>query len=310
MRESSALRYAEFCGDAAFSRYCRAGQVRLLAINETESVGPAMARYFASKLWQGEAHFMQIDAHTWFADEWDAQLVAMLRRAPSDKPVLSTYPPAPVREAVPPGAGPRMCASEFSKSPVEASIVRLGASQRYPTPGAAAGADAAPVPYAPFVAAGFFVAPARFLAEVPFDPFLPWVFMGEEISLSTRLWTHGWDIFAPPTNVVAHEYRPGRLGLPKFWETVARVFNRPGFNTPLMLLVIERVKSMVGYPESAPARLADPSVLAHLDDYGLGTQRPLADFLEMVNIDMASKKAGAAEWCEQGVTPPYYLSRS
>ena len=72
MRETSALRYAEFCGDAAFSRYCRAGQVRLLAINETESVGPAMARYFASKLWQGEAHFMQIDAHTWFADEWDA----------------------------------------------------------------------------------------------------------------------------------------------------------------------------------------------------------------------------------------------
>ena len=99
MRGSSALRYAEFCGDAAFSRYCRAGQVRLLAINETESVGPAMARYFASKLWQGEAHFMQIDAHTWFADGWDAQLVAMLRRAPSDKPVLSTYPPAPVREA-------------------------------------------------------------------------------------------------------------------------------------------------------------------------------------------------------------------
>ena len=57
------------------------GQVRLLAINETESVGPAMARYFASKLWQGEAHFMQIDAHTWFADEWDAQAIAALLRA-------------------------------------------------------------------------------------------------------------------------------------------------------------------------------------------------------------------------------------
>ena len=67
--------------------------MRLLAINETESVGPAMARYFASKLWQGEAHFMQIDAHTWFADEWDAQLVAMLRRAPSDKPPPWKRPP-------------------------------------------------------------------------------------------------------------------------------------------------------------------------------------------------------------------------
>ena len=32
--------------------------------------------------------------------------------------------------------------------------------------------------YAPFVAAGFFFGSASFLHEVPFDPFLPWIFMG------------------------------------------------------------------------------------------------------------------------------------
>ena len=51
---------AEFCADPAFARYCAAGQVRLLSVNETESVGPAMARYFASKLWMGESYFMQV----------------------------------------------------------------------------------------------------------------------------------------------------------------------------------------------------------------------------------------------------------
>ena len=165
----------------------------------------------------------------------------------------------------------------------------------------AADADAAPVPYAPFVAAGFFVAPARFLAEVPFDPFLPWVFMGEEISLSTRLWTHGWDIFAPPTNVVAHEYRPGPSPAQVSGERSRGVFNRPGFNTPLMLLVIERVKSMVGYPESAPARLADSSVLAHLDDYGLGTlgaaARGPSRWSTSTSCVLASR--GAASWCRR-----------
>ncbi len=30
------------------------------------------------------------------------------------------------------------------------------------------------------------------LQEVPFDPELPYLFMGEELLYSARLWTHGW----------------------------------------------------------------------------------------------------------------------
>lgn len=32
-------------------------------------------RYMASKLWQGETYFMQIDAHSLFVPGWDAALV-------------------------------------------------------------------------------------------------------------------------------------------------------------------------------------------------------------------------------------------
>ena len=35
--------------------------------------------------------------------------------------------------------------------------------------------------YAPFVAAGFFFGSAQLLYDVPFDPLLPWIFMGEEV---------------------------------------------------------------------------------------------------------------------------------
>ena len=57
-----------------------------------------------------------------------------------------------------------------------------------------------------------------FATVVPFDPFLPWIFMGEEIIMSTRLWTSGYDIFSPSQSVVGHMY--GRQHQPKFWETV------------------------------------------------------------------------------------------
>jgi hypothetical protein len=42
--------------------------------------------------------------------------------------------------------------------------------------------------------------------------------------LSLRSWTHGWDIYAPRKDYFAHQYRPGSMGLPKFWESLNRVF--------------------------------------------------------------------------------------
>ena len=74
--------------------------------------------------------------------------------------------------------------------------------------------------YSPFVAGGFFFAQAQLLSEVPFDPLLPWIFMGEEISLSARLWTSGYDFFSPTVNVLNHYYV--RRHYPKFWESVNR----------------------------------------------------------------------------------------
>ena len=68
------------------------------------------------------------------------------------------------------------------------------------------------VPYqAAYIAARFFFTRAEFLTDVPFDPYLPWVFMEEEIALSIRAWTHGWSIYAPRFNYIAHQYRPGRI---------------------------------------------------------------------------------------------------
>ena len=52
----------EFCGNPEFAHHCAAGRVRVLYVNESEALGPAMARYYASKLWAGESFFMQARA--------------------------------------------------------------------------------------------------------------------------------------------------------------------------------------------------------------------------------------------------------
>lgn len=281
---------AEFC---ASSLWC--DRVRLLAVNESESLGPAFARFLASKLWFGEEFFVQIDAHVWFVQDWDRKLVAELRSTPSfPKSVLSAYPP-PHEGGWQSRVSSKLCAFEFSTSPVESQIIRIGpvpAHQRS-TP-----------PRASFVAAGFFATHASFLSVAPFDPFLPFCFMGEEILLSARFWTNGFDIYAPTTNLCAHEYRPGRLGLPKFWETTTRTFgNRPGFQNTIAEMVIDRVKHVVGYP-NARLLAANPRVFAHVEDFGIGTARSLDDFLRFVAIDFDSKSPGTAPWCLNDQDPP------
>lgn len=192
----------KFCETDLGKPICNNKQIRVLNIDEPESLGPYAARYFASKLWYGESWFMQTDAHMTFAKHWDATSVSMLKKAPSAKPILSHYPPGENTNFEGKKNDPtsRLCGPVFATSDLESQIIRLeGASlydkEKLEYPG-----------FAPFTAAGYFVAHSDFLRDVPFDPFLPWIFMGEEIIMSSRLWTSGYDIFSPSEAVVGHIY--------------------------------------------------------------------------------------------------------
>jgi [Skp1-protein]-hydroxyproline N-acetylglucosaminyltransferase len=207
--------YEEFCKspEGQTSNACNNGNIRLFNVNESESLGPYMARYFGSKFYRGEEYYLQIDSHSEFVENWDQKLIKMVADAPAKKPIISTYPPDSSmswRNT----AGFRMCDSEFATSQIEWQIIRLSPSRSYESK------PRSEPTYAPFVAAGFFFAPAQFLHDVPFDPLLPWIFMGEEISMSARVWTAGYDIFSPTINVLNHYYV--RRHYPKFWESVNR----------------------------------------------------------------------------------------
>jgi len=288
--------YKSFCEGEGKTR-CDNGQVRVLNIDESESLGPYAARFFASKLWFGEHWYMQIDAHMTFVQDWDAISVEMLRRAPSKKPVITHYPPGHTENLDKMATAPsnRMCIGYFADSEVESQMIRIAGSDTY-------GSDHNETPrFNPFTAAGYFVAHSDFLREVPFDPFLPWIFMGEEIIMSARLWTAGYDIFAPSQAVVGHMYH--RKHQPKFWETIGRDFS-PTVHTPLQMMVLDRIKYQLGYPEAAKDMIASKRLLTAVEQYSMGTERPLSQYLEIVGLDMNTKEIIPNQWCEDGMPPP------
>ena len=289
--------YKAFCDLPEGKELCEKGHIRLLDINEPESLGPYAARYFASKIWYGEQWFMQTDAHMTFVQDWDAISVEMLKIAPSKKPVLSHYPPSHLanleKEAIQPAS--RLCGPVFATSDLENQIIRLEGANKYDR------IQAKHPRFAPFTAAGYFVAHSDFLREVPFDPFLPWIFMGEEIIMSARLWTAGYDIFSPRQSVVGHIYV--RRHKPKFWESVHRAFSF-GVHNPLQAMVLNRVKFQLGYPEAAKDMILPKSLLTAVEQYGMGSARPLEEYLKIVGMNMTTKEISVTHWCEKGKPPP------
>lgn len=69
-------------------------------------------------------------------------------------------------------------------------------------------------------------------------------------------------------------------------------------------MVLDRVKFQLGYPESAKDMLHHKSLLTAVEQYSMGTERPLEQYLKMVGLDMVSKEVTITDWCEKGKVPP------
>ena len=67
-----------------------------------------------------------------------------------------------------------------------------------------------------FMPAGMVYFPGEALYDVPFDPYLAFLFFGEEILFSARLWTSGYNLYAPVRHFCVHHYM--RTGKPRFTE--------------------------------------------------------------------------------------------
>ena len=48
--------------------------------------------------------------------------------------------------------------------------------------------------------------------QVPYDAYLPMLFDGEEFSIGARMWTYGYDFYAPNIDCIFHQYGPSKSG--------------------------------------------------------------------------------------------------
>ena len=295
------------CYDLSLLDQWCVNNVRTLRIHWKEAKGPVWARHLIeTQLFKDEDYFLQIDSHTRFSMGWDEELIDMLEaRCDSPKPVITTYP-LPYEglgeESIcseeehmtilctkPQDAPPSKGAQGPTNSPAFGSadgMLRFRARLLKHTP-------SFPIPTA-FWAAGFSFSSGKRVREVPYDPYLPFLFFGEEISMALRMWTRGYDLFAPDRHIAYHLWsRDHRVGT--FWEvqggkdlkaaSQARVRQ---LLTGQKLTKVEEVEVAISDPSPrAASSKAPPDATDKV--WGLGTARSLRMYEEFSGVDFTSK---------------------
>jgi len=301
----------EFCASDLGRPHCDAGRVRILRVTELEALGPFFARFLNSKLWRGETFYMQLDSHIGFRNGWDNTLVEMMKKTPSyPYSVISNYPESGMASSNQPwpkykngeGTPEGLCSCVFENTG-NTQTIRLEHSARFfeqDKNGVAAPRHTC------FVAAGFYFTHGSIVDKVPFDPLLPFIFMGEEIALSHRFWTSGYDIYGPSASVLSHEYV--RKEHMKYWETVNAVFANGGIFDDLTALIIPRIQHLVGFPDvQDPEQMEPKSLLTLMQNYSTGSVRTGTAFAQACGLDYSGRAQTAPRWCESGSSPPQEL---
>jgi hypothetical protein len=158
------------------------------------------------RLWEGEEYYLQLDSHHRFVQDWDTQLLHYAETAGSPKPIITTYGPpfTPGGQEILAGIPLQVNFHHFTEE---------GIAVFHPSPIRGFRCSFRPL-RARFLSAGFIFTTGSFIEEVPYDPEI--YFVGEEISLTIRAFTSGYDFFHPPEVIIWHEYVGSRRR--KHWD--------------------------------------------------------------------------------------------
>lgn len=248
--------------------------VRKITLSYKDAKGPTYARYLCSTLYNNEKYFFQIDSHSKLVKDWDIKCIEMVERIKleklSEKPVLSYYP----RELSnyndytdnEKHSLPRICQAFFNERDMisfNGSEIIDSKNEFYLTN---------------FIAGGMFFCESSFLNELPFDPDLPYLFVGEEILHSIRFYTNGWDIYTPTENIIFHAYT--RADRPKIWTDNPYYSDMDAF---------EKVKYYLQMNDHDINRIKDENIKNNAHKYGLGNVRTLQNYYESCGIDIKNQ---------------------
>ncbi|KPI83419.1 hypothetical protein ABL78_7546 [Leptomonas seymouri] len=285
-------------------------QIRVRDIDATHAKGPTYGRFMAMLLYRGEELAMVLDSHNRFRPLWDTLGVSLLQRFGEPKTALSYYPeaynPTDAHFNAFRTTTAYLCKafflSNFGYLRLNAMVISSPAeftqNNRYNDAFVAVQSNTIQqsqnfrLPQ-PWVAGGFLFTNATIFRDVPFDPHLDYIFDGEEVLYSVRLWTHGYNIYSPPLGLCFHIY--GRTKAPKIWSESAAWYSLQSRSRPRIQFYLQSHSK--GNPNLLePANTTNAYVVVDSSRYGMGRQRTVSQWYDYAGADPVNYTLDG-RWC-------------
>jgi hypothetical protein len=166
----------------------------VLDIPYINSKGVCWARSLIQELYDGEDYVLQLDSHHRFVSGWDTKLQNGLSKlqVKNKRSLISTYLPNYTDKILYEHEIFKIAATSYTKD---------GLLFLTPTPMASTRRDYIK---SNFLSGHFIFGPGKFYDEIKYDSKL--YFFGEEVSLSARAYTYGYDIYTPSKPIAYHRY--------------------------------------------------------------------------------------------------------
>lgn len=237
---------------------------RVIHLREEETKGACYARYLCQSQIEDEKYVLQIDSHMRFVKHWDTKMIECLHSLNDPKAIITFYP--------------QNCNEEMMKLPLDDPAFDN------PTAGGVMYTDGfghensyflknrcLPIDMNDhrhkkrnaFLSAGNFFTFSEAHKTVLHDPEM--YFYGDELPMSIRLFTHGWNLYNYGECYVYHQYERKNQ---KFSPVKDAMPNE-----------LKRFKKLIKI---------DPND-KELGEFGLGTERTLKEYEEFAGIEFKTK---------------------
>lgn len=228
--------------------YLHDKRFKVISVHYSQTKGCCWARHTLQQLYNDEEYTLQIDSHHRFVAGWDTILKNMytnLKKKGILKPIITCYLPS---------YNPTNDPEERIHAPWKINLDKIiDNGQVLFIPGYIDDYINLKEPIvAIFYSAHFAFTSGKFVKEVPHDPQL--YFTGEEMSITVRAFTHGYDLFHPHIVVAWHEYtRKNRI---KQWDD-----------------------DVYWWKKDAHSKKHYVSIFNEIGLYALGSQRTVSDYI-------------------------------
>lgn len=260
--------------------------IRVIDIPWAQSKGLGWARSLTQSLYKGEDYTLQLDSHHRFSQNWDDDLISMLKltQTVSDKPILTAYAAGydPANDSVLTPNACKILPHDFKLSgtiwfnPVSIMDNNL---LMFPI-------------NARLVSGHYFFTLGQHCTEYVYDPDI--YFAGDEISLSVRSYTMGYDLYHPHKCFVWHHY--GRNDRIKHWGDHNQTEKEAGIIEQTWgerdIYSKKRIRQLLGEEDNN----------IDLGIYGLGNIRTLQEYETYAGFDFKKKRIQKSSI--EGVNPP------